>query len=79
VIGYPIFYANLPHLPWDLGKYRLCDNIFGAIAREDLSMFPSMTLSLVRSYSNPFYITRLLGNSTKGDSLTSFDNPTRFI
>jgi hypothetical protein len=26
VIGHPLVMPSLPHFPWDLGKYKLCDN-----------------------------------------------------
>jgi hypothetical protein len=28
MVGHHVFYANIPHFPWALGKYRLCDNMF---------------------------------------------------
>jgi hypothetical protein len=78
VIGYPVCYANLPYLPWDLDKYRLCDNIFGAVVGENRVIFPQRHI-FGKPFLKAFYFTSLPGDSTEGDSLTSFDNPRRII
>jgi hypothetical protein len=40
VVGYHVCYTNVPYFSWDLDKYRLRDNIFGAVARDNQVSFP---------------------------------------
>jgi hypothetical protein len=60
MIGYHVCYANLTYFPWDLGKYRLCDNIFGTIFEEHRVIFPQQHIN----FGKPFLKSFLLYNLT---------------
>jgi hypothetical protein len=68
VIGHPLLRQSCIHLPWALGKYRLCDNILAPLSGNTESIFLNDTF-LVSLSLKAFILQSLPGDSTEGDPL----------